>query len=409
MVAVAVVGGGLLGAVAALCATARGWDVQLIEARSDLLSAASAVNEGKVHLGPVFALGGAPTQEVMLRGALSFAPLLEDALGTEIDWSSISTDPFEYLVMPTSLLDAAGLTERYAAMNSSFERLSSKLGSRYLGGDIQRIVDPVPRDDPATGFPAFMTTERAVDPLRLRELVLAQLAATSNLTVHLSRRVLALEPTPGGAEVTWQDLGTPPKSQRFDFVVNCAWESQLALAHEMDGVEHNFRLKTAVRLPRVTAGRTVTLVQGPFGDVLSHPDYTYASWYPDGRLTNEFGREPSVGALRLLDSIIDPDPSDAVSAAWRDSLARSQIVALQRLGLLPEDVESGELIGGVLVGHGRRDIDRIESRLHSRAEFGVRRFGCLVLPINYKLTTAPLAATQAVEAIEAAMARTVLA
>lgn len=409
MVAVAVVGGGLLGSVAALCAAARGWDVELIEVRTHPLSAASVVNEGKVHLGPVFALGDEPTHEVMMRGALTFAPLLEEALGVEIDWKKISSDPFDYLVMPSSLLDAAGLAERYVSMNSLFERLSSTLGSRYLGRELQQIVDPQPWDDPPTGLSAFTTTERAVDPLRLRELLLARVTATPNLSVHVSRRVLSLAPVPGGAEVTWQDTGAAPDSRCFDFVVNCAWENQLALSPDVGVPERNFRLKTAVRIPRIAGGRTVTLVQGPYGDVVSHRDYTYASWYPDGRLTNEFGREPGTETLRLLESIVEHDPADAVGAAWRDSLARRQVASLQRLGLIPEDVETGELIGGLIVGHGRRDIDRLESHLHSRAEFCTHDFGGLIVPMNFKLTTAPLAATRAIEVIESAMARTVLA
>jgi hypothetical protein len=409
MVAVAVVGGGLLGSVAALCAAARGWDVELIEARPSLLSAASAVNEGKVHLGPVFALGDAPTHEVMMRGALTFAPLLEEALDLEIDWKEITTDPFDYLVMPGSLLDAPGLADRYASMNSLFEHLSSTLGSRYLGQDIHRIVDPEPWDDPSTGFPAFTTTERAVDPLRLRELVLARVAATPNLSVQVSRRVLSFAPVPGGVDVTWQDTGAAPDSRSFDFVVNCAWESQSALAPAVAGLERNFRLKTAVRLPRMAGARTVTLVQGPFGDVVAHRDYTYLSWYPEGRLTHEFGREPGDETYRLLDAVVDPDPADTVGAAWRDSLTRRHVAAFRRLGLVPDDVESGELVGGIIVGHGRRDIDRLGSQLHSRAEFGAQEFGNLSTPRNFKRTTAPLAARKAIEAIEAAMARTVVA
>ncbi|HEU4848927.1 MAG TPA: hypothetical protein VFS93_00790, partial [Terrimesophilobacter sp.] len=61
-----------------------------------------------------------------------------------------------------------------------------------------------------------------------------------------------------------------------------------------------------------------------------------------------------------------------------------------------------------LLGHGRRDIDRSESQLHSRAEFGSRHRHGVITPLNFKLTTAPLAATRAIEAIESAMAATVL-
>jgi len=85
MVAVAVAGGGALGTMVALIAASRGWEVSVFEARSTLMSAASGANEGKVNLGHVFALGANSTHEVMLRGALTFAPILDEAVGCPID------------------------------------------------------------------------------------------------------------------------------------------------------------------------------------------------------------------------------------------------------------------------------------------------------------------------------------
>ena len=61
---------------------------------------------------------------------------------------------------------------------------------------------------------------------------------------------------------------------------------------------------------------------------------------------------------------------------------------------------SGELIGGFVLGHGERDIDTSVSALHGRAEFGSAKLDRLVTPMNFKFTTAPLAAARAVEAIE---------
>lgn len=405
---VAVIGGGLLGSVAALFVAARGWDVELFDARKSLLSGASSANEGKIHLGPIFALGDSATQEVMLRGALSFDSLLEEAMAAEVDWSAISSPAFEYVVMPTSLLDASELAERYSSMNARFEWLSGELGRRYLGSEIDFLVDPEPRADPSTGFPMFATAERAVDPIALCALLSARIASEPRIAVRLSHRVVALEPGNFGVEVSWRDAGGIADAGRYDFAVNCAWESQLALAPASGSGGRNFRVKTAIRLPAAAGRRTVTLAQGPYGDVVSHRDYTYASWYPDARLTNEFGSAPSAEAFQLLDGALARGGDDE-SAGWRAALADRQIAALQHLGLLPGDVDGADLIGGIIVGHGPRDIDRLESQLHNRAEFGAHVAGRLVTPRNFKLTTAPLAAGRAVEAIDMALAGTVLA
>src|SRR5690606_30892455 len=170
--------------------------------------------------------------------------------------------------------------QRYAQINATFEVAAATLGNRYLAHELSDIADTHHSADPTTGRPVFATRERAIDPLRLRSILLARLHSLENVVVHASCRVLALEPAAGGVEVTWLRGDEPPVTQRFDSVVDCAWESQLSLAPERARGNRNFRLKTAVRLQPYPDARTVTLVQGPFGDVVSHRDYVYASWYP---------------------------------------------------------------------------------------------------------------------------------
>ena len=131
----------------------------------------------------------------------------------------------------------------------------------------------------------------------------------------------------------------------------------------------------------------MTLVQGPYGDVVRHADHVYASWYPVARLSNEHGRGPSSMAL-----------DEAPRLAERNELAKQQIDPLQRLGFLPSGVRISETMGGFILGHGPLDIDRRTSQLHDRSEFGVHRVGSVLTPRNFKFTTAPLAARNAVEA-----------
>ena len=85
---VAVVGGGVLGVTTALLLAEGGTAVTLFERQPLLWSGATAANEGKVHLGPVYALGTERTWMVMIEAALAFGALLERSVGTPIDWSS---------------------------------------------------------------------------------------------------------------------------------------------------------------------------------------------------------------------------------------------------------------------------------------------------------------------------------
>ena len=387
---IAVVGGGILGALSALLAARRGWGVTLYEAEPALWSGASSANEGKVHLGAVFALGDPATHEVMQRGALTFAPLVEQAIGEEVDWAAISTAPFDYLVMPESLVTPEQLSRRYRRINQLFTRLSTELPFGYLGTRIDHVIDPRPFRDPQTGFPAFVTGERAVDPLALGRIVV-DAVEQAGIEVRTGTRITRIGPDGPGAEL---EATTPEGAARFraDAVINCTWADQGKLLPTGAAPERNFRIKCAVRLAPIADARTVTLVLGPFGDVVAHGDYTYASWYPEARLTNEFGVVPSRHSDELLAAV-----------ASRSDVARRQLAALAEIGLLPADAEVLQAVGAVIVGHGRRDIHRRTSALHRRDEFGARVDGAVVTPLNFKLTTAPAAAEFAVSAIARAV------
>lgn len=67
MARIAVVGGGIVGCTTALLLADHGYSVDLFEREAELWSGASRAGEGKIHLGPIFALGGRATHEAQLR------------------------------------------------------------------------------------------------------------------------------------------------------------------------------------------------------------------------------------------------------------------------------------------------------------------------------------------------------
>ncbi len=396
MASIAVVGGGIVGVTASLMAARQGWQVALFEAEPELWSRASAVNEGKVHLGPVFALGDDATLDVLQRGALSFAGLLEEATGSPLPWPDLTTEPFDYLVMPDSLLCPSELAARYRMMN---EALALSGNRDYLGDSLPYIVDPTVRRDERSGLPAFRTLERSVEPTALGRLLIDRLAADPLITVHAGCRVHSVRrrDLSGTMEVAWGENEGTIEQAEFDSVINAAWDQQQALLPDADRLPYNFRLKCAVRMRQPTAQQdlgsrtTVTLVQGPYGDVVTHRDYVYASWYPVGRLTNEHAATPSDGTYDILRDL-----------SSRHELIDGQLQPLRDLGLLPPDtagLPAAVLVGGVIAGHGKLDIHTRASKLHQRADFGPTRRGGMVLATNFKFSTAPLAARLAVDEV----------
>src|SRR5216684_3388552 len=101
---VAVLGAGLQGACVALELASAGIDVDLYDRNDACLTQASSHNEGKIHLGYVYANDPTlRTARTMVQGGIRFASLLRRWLGSEIDKIPVSS-PVCYAVHAESLL-----------------------------------------------------------------------------------------------------------------------------------------------------------------------------------------------------------------------------------------------------------------------------------------------------------------
>ena len=88
---VAVLGGGLQGCCVAMALASAGVQVDLYDRNEALLNEASVRNEGKLHLGYVYAHDHSlQTARLMLLGAAAFAPLLRrwslSGIGLHLAW-----------------------------------------------------------------------------------------------------------------------------------------------------------------------------------------------------------------------------------------------------------------------------------------------------------------------------------
>ena len=82
---VAVLGGGIMGCCTALQLARRGLTVTIVDAAGALMTGASRWNEGKIHLGYLYAADPSlATARRLLPGGLAFRPLMEDLLGQSI-------------------------------------------------------------------------------------------------------------------------------------------------------------------------------------------------------------------------------------------------------------------------------------------------------------------------------------
>jgi len=362
------------GCCAALALAARGAEVVLYERAERLLTRAAVANEGKIHLGYMYANDpGLATARMMVRGAFDFAPFLSRHLG--IDPADIPVSaPATYVVhrdSQRSVEEVAGYLEAVHRLVGAAE--DSRRGSyfgREMTAPLRRWAEPERGAcfDPAVILAAFDSPEIAVNPVALTDAIGARVADEPAITLRLFHDVHAVEDA--DAPVVVASHADATGRERFDHVVNALWEGRLAIDATLGLAPrrpwlHRLKYGVSFRLPdRAIRPPSTTVISGPFGEVVTYPDGSlYLTWYPT--------------CLRALSSDLTPPnwpsrPSqpDSASIAEGTLAAMAAFVAPLR-GLCVADLSDLVVRGGAIVAWGATDIYDVASELHHRFEIGV--------------------------------------
>src|SRR4029077_2484508 len=160
---VGVLGGGLQGCSIALALADRGVKVTLFDKNNTLLSRAAAANEGKIHLGYMYA--GDPTlstAKMMMLGALSFAPFLGRYLGNPAEALLVSV-PATYVVHRDSQHGPDDICAYVNSVHTLVNEAAAGRGQAYFGRDLGvplRIWPTAEKEmqfDPAIALAAIST------------------------------------------------------------------------------------------------------------------------------------------------------------------------------------------------------------------------------------------------------------
>lgn len=379
----------MLGTLVALGAAGRGYQVELHERRPQLLGGASATGEGKIHLGLVYALGHSETAEAMLRSALGFDRAVDHLVGTPLDWARLRGPRFRYTVAVDSLVPPEGLIGHGDRLDALRMRLVDEdPNATYLGETLGSCrLRPLP--DRARWFD---TDERCVDVVRLGSILVDALGDGRPVSVHLESTVVDVEQVQGGWRLLGCAGGGESWTSTYDIVVNCAWDDAARLDRRADrprDASPNLRLRSYLGGRVESPPLAVTIVHGPFGDVVVHHDgRLYASWYPTGLL----GFVNAETAPSEWESVLD-DPS--VRAAQIDATLHGLRQHVPELG----EVHDVTVSTGVVVAHGNTDIDDPRSGLHERDETGFVADEGWISVRSTKFTSAPVAARGVVDLI----------
>lgn len=394
-------GAGLQGTCVAMDMASTGLHVDLFDRNSACMTQASRQNEGKVHLGYVFANDRSLRSAVaMTDGAATFGPLLQRWLEQPMSRLGRSTS-FNYAVHRDSMISVSDFEHHLHRTHAlGVARIAE---GDYLGMDIrtpQRLsaAELEVDYDPDAVKAVYRTGEVSVDPLALAVAVRERVAADPLIRPFFETEVHGVQADGDRMVVHFENAGDR-SSDEYDHVVNALWDGRLVVDATIGLVPERswlFRVKHYLKLNSSVAARlpSTTIVLGPFGDVVDYGDGgLYLSWYPSGM-------RASSSELRPPDSIRYV-PDDA-TATVRDGIVNGLASVVPGVGDLPEtDLTAAELEGGVIFAWGTSDIDDIASGLHKRFAIGPTTVGRYHSVDTGKLTTAPLYARMVADRVRA--------
>jgi glycine/D-amino acid oxidase-like deaminating enzyme len=392
---VAVLGAGLQGACVAMELASAGISVDLYDKGDACVTQASAQNEGKIHLGYVYANDRSlRTARTMIRGALAFAPLMRRWVGSAIDDVPVSA-PFHYAVHADSQLSVDDVERHLASAHAIALEEGGGREPDYFGSDYRvppgRLSDAEvdARFDRGRVAAAYATREVAVDPEALAAIVRARLHADPNIRCVLQAFVHGARAGDDGVTVEFEPSSGGREHERYDHVVNTLWDGRLAVDRTaglepertwLYRVKHYVRLRAPALAARVPS---TTIVLGPFGDVVAYGDGDfYLSWYPVGLRGASSDVSPPAWPLVL---------DEPVSAEMRREILAGLTGIVPSVTELTRDaVESWNLRAGIIFAWGETDIADRASGLHERHAIGPRSRRRYHSVDTGKLTMAPL-------------------
>lgn len=370
---IAVLGAGLQGSCIALALADSGARVTLYDLNTMPLSRAAVVNEGKIHLGYVYCGDTSlATARTLSQGAMLFAPLMRRYLGRSPPY--VRSTPFVYLVHRNSLKSVEDISDYLLACHAVVVKTAASHMGDYFGIKLRPPRSMSPANcgaafDPHLVLAAFETSEIAISPLLLADAVRLRIAADPNITLRMGRTVAAVEDENTRLRVV-SDGPEGHESEAYDHVVNALWDTRLKIDAGRNlhpSQQWLYRFKYGIRFrPPMGASLlpSLTIVSGPFGDIVSYGDGTvYLSWYPACLLGKSIELAPPEWPT-------EPEAKFRAKVVANSFSALAEIVPVLR-DIDPNDLPDLAVKGGVIVAWGNTDIDDPKSKLHSRYRIGV--------------------------------------
>jgi hypothetical protein len=399
---IGILGAGIMGCCLALELAQRGYRVDLIDLASSPMTGASLHNEGKLHLGFVYA--NDPSKEthgLMIRGSLFFSRIIEKLTRHNTD-SLMSSRPFYYFVPTDSQLDMEALKKHFFDVDATIRRTTQTTGDHYLNRRYDRYYEQNSSADHARMFSPDMTLgsvkteERAVSPIALANILVQAIKEQPNISFVGNTKVMAASRLAcGSVEIELLHNGKS-SLKKYACVSNCLWDDKLRVDHTAGIVDNGpwlLRYKATINISAPAAINSnipsATGILGSYGDIVNHDNGSYyVSWYPLCKILQS--REEDG---RKLHNLVH---KGMLSRCIRKIVLRAYIPSMA--GLL-SNKNHYVVGGGVILARGATDIDDPTSYLHQRSSIGPVAHGSYITIDTGKYCTAPLFALEAADMI----------
>lgn len=399
---VAVLGAGIMGCSVALELVRRGCSVVLVDAEDVPFSGASRWNEGKIHLGYLYA--GDPslsTARSVLPGGLAFADMAGELVGCDTAPAMTAQDDL-YLVHRDSVVDADAMKARFEVLSALVS--SSPGADRYPGDASRRRMQMLTRAelegcvDTRLIVAGFRVPERSISTCWLADRYVDAVRAESRIELAMSTRIDAVRELHRAGRECWRLDTSAPVDGTFDGVVNALWAGRLAIDRSVGlesapGWSHRYRLSLFVHTDRPVAADSMVVSTGPFGDIKSYDGRNfYLSWYPAGLL------------VEGLD-VLPPEIPRLGESARQDTIAavRAGLGALiPSAHAILDQADAVQVEGGWVFAQGKGSLADPASSLHRRDRFGIAQRGSYFSVDTGKYSVAPWLARQVADRLAGA-------
>jgi glycine/D-amino acid oxidase-like deaminating enzyme len=368
---VAVLGGGIMGVSTSLFLARQGVEVVLYDAMPSVLAGASRWNEGKIHLGYLYA--GDPTlatAKKLLTAGLMFPELVEQLTGEPARYVTGGQDC--YLVHRDSVVGPDAVAAYFRSLADLID--AHPLAGRYWGGVARHMTAPLARNtlesmvDTRTVVAGFTAPEKSVCTQSLADSLCRALEAERNITLRTGCKVLSGQRMAGSQE-RYSLATTEGQDAGFTHVVNALWEGRPAVDQTL-GIDTVFdptaryRVSLFVRTDKHVSAPSAVICTGPFGDIKNYDGRRfYLSWYDTGL------RVSSNDMNHLETPFLSPGDKEGIAADTAGHLGR----LLPCVGGILAAAEEVRVEGGWVFANGSGALSDPGSTLHRRERVGIHQ------------------------------------